>query len=532
VFELNFSTLLLATSYALPGYLFITLVLKYSFPTGATGARRTTILLASLICSTALISLFQFDWVRAHALLPLKNEGIKGLFDPQYIDFLHGKISFREILETFSSLTDKSTAAISPAADAARAAKAATAATTTTAAVKAAAAAAAAAAAVAAKTAAATPTVFASNLFLTLAVVITPLAIACAFVAVFALWILKTLINLRWRYWFGFVYLLFSYVVSWLEKVARSARDRLASSALGKSVHKKNLWLPSAAGVFVFFMMGPVFVLIFLMLLVWGLGHALEAPLWVIDQFFRLFRHPWDEVFYSFRFRKRHVIVEARVGERILYKGLYVGFKPTSTDEIGSITLTNVLQYTKIDPIHSFEVENRRAYVFEHFEGRLTIPKKEISDLHVWHFKSSEFDVRANITNEASMRNKLWYLRLILASDKAYFDMESLNFEVDYKWSLVFSKELLWLIHDNYKGWYFRPKFREVFRHYAEALRRDIARIRQGKSDISATDYQELMRQKKELVALTWGIRRIHFPRKARKAIAEGVDLEMAPTDT
>jgi hypothetical protein len=49
---------------------------------------------------------------------------------------------------------------------------------------------------------------------------------------------------------------------------------------------------------------------------------------------------------------------------------------------------------------------------------------------------------------------------------------------------------------------------------------------------VLAGSQPELMRQKKELVALTWGIRRIHFPRKARKAIAEGVDLEMAPTDT
>jgi len=483
LFELNFATLLLATTYALPGFLFISLILRYCFPTGGIGARRSIILLAALICSTGLIALLQWGPVNLVAQWIAQKSWIQIFFSKDYRDFLQGKVSFTKILDAFSDLGTKENSNHLTTASS-----------------------------------------FTANLSLILIAIVTPIGALAGIAAILSIKLVQALTRIHWNTWVGNIYTVFNLVLFLTSNFIHFVTRVLALLFGVEKIRRFRKWADYPIKILknILYSVAIIPVLfLFLVLLAFTLVNIiLEIVLWLFDKIFFLFRHPWEAVFYRFGLRENHVIVEIRVGETILYKGVYVGFEPLNEVEVDSITITNVLQYTKKSPAGTFELNNRNAYIFEHAGGRLTISKAEISDFHVWHFKISEFDLGASITNEASMWNKVWYLRLVLAKNRAFFDSNSLRFKLDVEVMFLFSRELLTLLLEYYSHWIYRPKFRKEFYRYMKGLRRDLSWFRQNKNTLAPPTVAKLQQEKEELLHLVSSTRKKYFPPSRNRVLA------------
>ena len=145
--------------------------------------------------------------------------------------------------------------------------------------------------------------------------------------------------------------------------------------------------------------------------------------LYVIDLLFytvgQLLNHPLHRSIHRWKKWKQLPIIEVRMKNGILYKGVLHCFEPKNRSEIDSISLRNVISYIPKKDTLSLSPNNREeVYNFGHRQEFFTIPFSQIDNFNIWHFagNASQYNTWSNLPSKNDIHIALWYLRLELTN--------------------------------------------------------------------------------------------------------------------
>jgi len=228
-----------------------------------------------------------------------------------------------------------------------------------------------------------------------------------------------------------------------------------------------------------------LFVLFVILLLatLFSLNVFSELILWLYHKALSLFQHPWEQAFEPIEFNLRSGIpmVEIFTEAEKINKGVFKSFFPKNSEEISSVTISRVIQYTKEEKFDFFDRETRRVYEFPNKNSLLTISAEQIKDINVTYLRYVDFGWSFKITSPSSVVNQIWYLRLILENHKGEFEFNKFNAWIDPKYAPVFFLEILRLIDQNYSTFPYGYKRKrlvielvKIWSNYKKALKKDI----------------------------------------------------------
>jgi len=166
-----------------------------------------------------------------------------------------------------------------------------------------------------------------------------------------------------------------------------------------------NFFFESARSLVILIFLVIVLIIFIILLIVLP---ALKAVAYVLFQFVSLFHHPHFTTFFKFNRRFDIPVVEVKLDDNTLCKGVFVKFEPMNRNEISSISIKNVIQYKVTEDGKNFDRENRVVYPFGNTEAILTIPSQSIVDFNVWHLKLSTFGWPNFIDNDNQFKNLVW----------------------------------------------------------------------------------------------------------------------------
>jgi hypothetical protein len=148
-----------------------------------------------------------------------------------------------------------------------------------------------------------------------------------------------------------------------------------------------------------------------------------------------LFTPPGADLFSTFQRRLLIPILEIKNDTGFILKGRYVGMSPDSSGQLGSLTITNVVQYAPKNKDLPISPGSREVYIFPHFDSKLTIPANTIKDYNLWYLPSNTFRAYFTVESVDQLERQAWYLLLYLRSHKVFFDFPK-------EWSIALSAEL------------------------------------------------------------------------------------------
>lgn len=253
--------------------------------------------------------------------------------------------------------------------------------------------------------------------------------------------------------------------------------------------------------VFLFVLMSVIFV-IALFFTFYILHLSLELLSIFIYYSLRLFQHPAEGLFESLKFKNRKSIpiVEILGSNNILSKGKYLTFQPKNSEDISSITITNVMQYSKRKGQIFFLRGQRDLYEFPDFDSKMTISTDTIIDFNVRYLHLNDDSWELSIVDLESIKNQLWYLRVFLMEKKYTFAFRNFNAYIDWQYSMEFFSELLELLEKIYPSIIERYHLSRLFDDFMKYLHTYRIRCRQGLSSLSQSE-QERVKSARQTLA-------------------------------
>jgi len=263
---------------------------------------------------------------------------------------------------------------------------------------------------------------------------------------------------------------------------------------------------------------GISFLVFFIVVLVLAFGILIllstlnlisEGILYIFHKWLDMFRHPCEKIFEPYKFSARVGVplVEILSSENRINKGRLVAFQPKNSEELLSVTITNVIQYNKASETPFFDRSDRHVYEFPDRNSRLTIGSESIKDINVGHMRYTDFDWQFKILDAGSIRNQLWYLKLILERHKARFGFDKFSAWIDSRFALLFFLELLQLIENAYSFFFYKYKLRKLVNQLRFYLRPYRLNLKQTFAGFTPDEQQEIAKSRSALAAALWKVR-------------------------
>jgi hypothetical protein len=488
----HIGSLLLAVLFGLPGFLFIQVLAKFCFSSARSRQGLTFQFHASFITSTIILYVFDSDYIHTRLGPFLKYLFSIGINLPvNYVTFLTTS-SFNEVLLGYIFQTKNIN--ISASSDL-------------------------------------------SNVVVTLVFVVTIFAITCSLVlGIF----IKTL---EWysKADFSDIFATFFEIICFcLKKTGLLSKKKKTKKQISaKKYHNENIlkqqlnnkkniapkyknwihifykkiieYLPLL--FFLLFLITVVLLVIGLMLIPIILALLSELVLLTFHKLLSILRHPCEQIFepHNFGFRVGVPIIEIRSCDSHINKGRLVSFQPKNSEELLNVTITNVIQYNKAVGSSFFDRTNRQVYEFPNRNSRLTIPSDEIKDINVSYLRLKDFDWHFKIVDVASIKNQLWYLKIILEKHKARFKFSKFKVWIDSQFAPIFFHELLLLLEASYSYFFYGYKLKALtnqLRYYFRPYRLD---IKKRYCSLNEEEQREVDRAKSALATTLWRMRK-NFP--------------------
>tara|TARA_B100001248_G_scaffold262012_1_gene255541 strand:+ start:731 stop:2161 length:1431 start_codon:yes stop_codon:yes gene_type:complete len=255
----------------------------------------------------------------------------------------------------------------------------------------------------------------------------------------------------------------------------------------------------------VIILVATLLLFIFLILIaIFIINFASERLSILIHYFLRLFQHPAESLFESLEFKKRKniPIVEILGANNILSKGKYLSFQPKNAEDISSITITNIIQYSKKEGINFFQRGHREVYEFPDFTSKMTIPMDQIQDFNVRYLRSNDNNWELNIVDLESVDNQLWYLRIFLVENKYNFSLKNFNAYINWVYSIEFFSQLLQLLEETYPNKTQKYHLSRLFSEYRKYLNYYRIRTKIEIDDLDNEEEKIRIRKSRKLLAI------------------------------
>ncbi|WP_413289291.1 hypothetical protein [Bdellovibrio sp. HCB337] len=482
--DLKVGSLILAALFGLPGYLFVQILTKYSFKTSRPGASKTVLLLASFVGSTVLVCLFDSEQVR-HIISEIffkRYSPFDVQTESQYL-FSTTRFSTELLDALFKNQTPRN--------------------------------------------------------------INTLLVSYLAYLTTFSV-VLAVLLSICLNFLTGFSKLSFDgYIIGFIHfveytfrKIKRACTTEKAkkhklnqklglAASQGSQSTRQNLghWRGRIIAIYqtlgkginlilagTFLILVVSFFILFL-LMIWGsqfLAWVIDILLFVYHRAMSLFRHPSEEIFEPIRFKERSgvPIVEVYTHNEKINKGIFVSFLPKSSEEIGSITLRSVIQYSKDNQKHFFDRSSRKVYEFPNRYSLYTIGSESFHDLNVSYLKYKDFEWNFKITGPASIINQRWYLRIILEEHRCLFDFNKFNAWVDVRFAPHFFLEILKLLDQSFPRFYHVYKLKTLTYDMLDIWRQYRKDLKQKITTFSPKEQEDILKAQRELASYLWKMRK------------------------
>lgn len=194
--------------------------------------------------------------------------------------------------------------------------------------------------------------------------------------------------------------------------------------------------------------------------------------LWIFNKFINIFSHPAEKLFYlNGPDQYKVCIVEILNQNSVLVKGQFVSFEPKNQDEIGALTIKNVIQYSKPDTVPFFLRKSRTTNEFTNKDSQLTVPITEIKNFNAWTLDQHGYQLAFAIIDQDSVTNFFWYLKILIQNNKYDYNFSRIKPQIAVDQIPIFFNLLLELIESEYSDSIFYYKRISLYNEYRSLLK-------------------------------------------------------------
>ena len=148
----------------------------------------------------------------------------------------------------------------------------------------------------------------------------------------------------------------------------------------------------------------------------------------VIYHLLALFQHHHYTKFFKFNDEFNLLIIEVLRNDHVLVKGIFDSFEPLNRSQLASVALSNVIQYKqKIKEGGLLEREKRDVYAFDNPNTLLAIPMGSVIDFNIWSLDIYNSNWKINVEDESSLINQIYYFDIIVKNNKVLFTKTMFN---------------------------------------------------------------------------------------------------------